>query len=136
MSTRQPADVPRALSTTRRQFEQWRRRQHGRKRLPKELWETAVGLAREHGINKTAHILGLKYDSLKKRVEGAAQDARDPGRAKPDFIELLPGGLTSPSPECTIEWEDGHGGKMRMHVKGIGVPDLVSFARLFRSDPA
>jgi hypothetical protein len=25
---------------------------------------------------------------------------------------------------------------MRMHVKGIGVPDLVSFARLFRSDPA
>jgi hypothetical protein len=20
--------------------------------------------------------------------------------------------------ECTIEWEEGHGGKMRMHVKG------------------
>jgi hypothetical protein len=95
-----------------------------------------VGLAREHGINQTARTLGLKYDSLQKHLDRAAPDTRDPGRAKPDFIELLPGGLTAPSPECTIEWEDGHGGKMRMHVKGIGVPDLVSFARLFRSGPA
>lgn len=95
-----------------------------------------MALAREHGINQTARTLGLKYDSLKKHLDEAAPDAGDPGRAKPDFIELLPGGLTSPSPECTIEWEDGNGGKIRMHVKGIGVPDLVSFARLFRSDPA
>ena len=137
MSTRQPANVPRALSTARRQFEQWRRRQHGRKRLPKELWEKAVALAREHGINQTARTLGLKYDSLQKHLEGAASDAGDRGKPKPpDFLELLPGGLTSPSPECTIEWEDGSGGKRRLHVKGIGVPDLVSFARLFRSDPA
>ena len=136
MSTRQPAGVPEALSTARRQFEQWRRQQRGRKRLPKELWETAVALAREHGINQTAHTLGLKYNSLKKHLDGAAPDAGNPGRAKPDFLELLPGGLTSPSPECTIEWEDGAGGKMRMHVKGIGVSDLVSFARLFRNDLA
>ncbi|MCX5643803.1 MAG: hypothetical protein NTZ17_03820 [Phycisphaerae bacterium] len=137
MSTRPSADVPVVLSTTRRQFEQWRRRQHGRKRLPKELWEKAVALAREHGINPTAHTLGLKYNSLQKHLDGATPDTGDRGKPKPpDFLELLPGGLTSPSPECTIEWEDGRGGKMRMHVKGIGVPDLVSFARLFRSGPA
>ena len=137
MSTRQPAGVPVVLSTTRRQFEQWRRRQHGRKRLPKELWEKAVALAREHGINQTAHTLGLKYNSLKKHFDGATPDAGNRGKPKPpDFLELLPGGLTSPSPECTIEWEDGSCGKIRMHVKGIGVPDLVSFARLFRSGPA
>ena len=137
MRTRQPANVPRALSTARRRLDQWRRRQHGRKRLPKELWETAVVLAREHGINQTARTLGLKYDSLRKHLEGAASDAGDRGRAKPpDFLELLPGGLTSPSPECTLEWEDGRGGKIRMHVRGIGVADLVSFACLFRSGPA
>jgi len=137
MSTRQSVNVPVTLSTARRQLDQWRHRQHGRKRLPRELWSKAVVLAREHGINKTARTLGLKYDSLKKHLEGTASDAGDPVKAKPpEFLELLPGGLTSPSPECTIEWEDGHGGKIRMHVKGIGVPDLVSFARLFRSGPA
>jgi hypothetical protein len=136
MSTRQPAGVPVALSALHRQLDHWRHRQPRRKRLPEELWETAVALAREHGINQTARILGRKYDSLQKHLEGTAPDTRDPGRAKPDFIELLPGGLTCPSPECTIEWEDGHGGKTRMHVKGIGVPDLVSFACLFRSGAA
>ena len=136
MRRRQSVEVPRALELMRREIGQWRRRQSGRKRLPREFWAQAVALAREHGVNKTARTLGLKYDSLRKHLEGAAPDAGNPGRAKPDFIELLPGGLTSSSPECTIEWEDGHGGKMRMHVKGIGVPDLVSFARLFRSGPA
>jgi hypothetical protein len=68
MSTRQPAGVPRALSTARRQLTQWRRRQHGRKRLPKELWEMAVALAREHGVHRTARTLGLKYESLQKHL--------------------------------------------------------------------
>ena len=136
MSTRQPAGVPVARSALRRQLDHWRQGQPRRKRLPQELWEKAVALAREHGINKTAHTLGLKYNSLKKHLEGAAPAAGSPGRAKPDFLELLSGGLTSSSLECTIEWEDGRGEKMRMHVQGIGVPDLISFARLFRSDPA
>jgi hypothetical protein len=93
-----------------------------------------VVLAREHGINKTARTLGLKYDSLKKHLAAAAAGEGDPGQAKPpDFLEFLPGGLTSPSPECTIEWEDTGGTKIRMHLKGIGVPDLVAFARLIRS---
>jgi hypothetical protein len=136
MNTRRSAAVPRVLSTTRRQFEQWRRRQHGRKRLPKEFWEKAVALAREHGIHRTARTLGLKYESLKKHLATTAGE-EDLGPAQPpDFLELVPGGLLAPAPECMIEWEDGHGGKMRMHVKGIGVADLVSFARLVRSDPA
>jgi len=87
-----------------------------------------VALAREHGINKTAHTLGLKYNSLKKHLDGAAPATGNPGRAKPDFLELLPGGLTSSSLECTIEWEDGNGGKVRMHVKGMAVSDLVALA--------
>jgi len=93
-----------------------------------------VALAQEHGINRTARTLGLKYESLKKHLAGVAPDARDPGKTQPsDFLELLPGELRAPSPECLIEWEEGNGAKVRMHVKGIGVADLVSLARLFRS---
>jgi hypothetical protein len=136
MSTRQPANVRTPLSIARRQLEQWRRRQQGRKRLPQELWAKAVALAQTYGLNKTARTLGLKYDSLKKHLEAAAPDAWDPGKAKPDFIELLPGGLTPACTECTIEWEDGSGATMRMHVKGIGVADLVFLARGFRGGQA
>ena len=135
MRRRPSADVPRALELARREIGQWRRRQSGRKRLPRELWVKAVALAREHGINQTARTLGLKYASLRKHLAaGLEQDP--PPRAKPDFIEVLPGGVLSPSPECTIEWEEGNGVKMRMHVKGIGVGDLVLFARAFRGDRA
>jgi hypothetical protein len=131
MRRRQSAEVPRALELTRREIEQWRRRQSGRKRLPQELWTKAATLAREYGVNRTARILGLKYASLRKHL-AARLEQDPPPRAKPDVIEVLPGGVLSPSPECTIEWEEGDGVKMRMHLKGIGVPDLVSFARAFR----
>jgi hypothetical protein len=96
-----------------------------------------VALACAHGINKTARALGLKYYSLQKHLAAAGAGDGDAGQTKfPDFLELLPGGVRSPSPECTIEWEDARGTTMRMHVKGIGVSDLVSFARLFRDGRA
>ena len=62
MSTIQPANIPVALSTARRQLDHWRSR-HRRKRarLPQELWQKAVALARQHGLNKTARALGLNY---------------------------------------------------------------------------
>ena len=133
MSVRPPARVPTSLSIARRQFERWRSRQPGRARFPETLWSKAVVLARHHGISKTARTLGLKYDSLKKRLAASGPDPEDLGQTgvpsgPGNFIEFLPGGLKRGCPECTIEWEDGSGAKLRMHVEGIGVPDLVVLA--------
>lgn len=136
MSPRPPANVPTPLSLARRQFDQWRRRQRGRKRLPRELWSNAVALAREHGINKTARTLGLKYDSLKKHLEATPPGALGLGTAGTEFLELLPREMMPSSIECTIEWEEGSGGKMRMHVKGASTADLVSLARGLRDGRA
>ena len=133
MNTRPPASVSTSLSIARRQFEQWRSQQQGHARLPVDLWAKAVRLAREHGLNKTVRTLGLNYDSLKKRLAASGSGQGDPGKTvvpsgPADFIELLPGVVKSGSPECTIEREDGSGAKVRMHVEGIGVPDLVVLA--------
>jgi len=128
MNLRPPANVPTPLSLARRQLDQWRSRQRGRKRLPRELWSNAVALAREHGINKTARTLGLKYDSLKKHLEATPPGASGLGTAGPEFLELLPRTMMSSSLECMIELEDGSGGKMRMHVKGASMADLASLA--------
>ncbi len=128
MNIRQSTHLPVALRTASRQFDRWRSRQPQRTRLPEDLWQKAVILARAHGLNKTATALGLKYDSLKKHLEAASSPASDREKVPPDFVELLPGGPTASRPECTIEWVDGRGMKVRMHVTGIGVHDLVLLA--------
>ena len=120
----------------RRQLDQWRNQQPGRKRLPQELWARAVTLAQACGLNKTARTLGLKYDSLKKHLEATPPPASGLRTAGPEFIEVLPRTMMPSSIECTIEWEDASGVKMRMHVKGASMADLASFARGFRDDRA
>ena len=133
MSTSPPTNLPVALRTARRQFDRWRSRHRPRARLPEELWHKAVTLARRHGLNKTASALGLKYYSLKKRIEAKATGLSKSEEIPCEFVELLPSPMTVPSIECTIELDDGCGATVRMHVKGIRMVDLASFASAWRS---
>ena len=96
----------------------------------------AAELAREHGVNQTARTLRLDYYSLKKKLDTAPDPGLGPQKAASDFIELFPTEISPPRPECTIELEDGTGAKMRIHLKGSELPDLVSITRVFRRDEA
>jgi len=134
MSTRQPANIPIALSTARRQFDHWRSQQpNKRTRLPKELWQQAVALAKEHGLNKTARALNVKYYSLKKHLDETSADDLMPAKTEPDFIEFVPGVMTPSCVECMIEWVDGSDVTVRMHIRGAGLSELASVAGVFRS---
>ena len=134
MSTRQPVSIPIALSTARHQFDHWRSQQpNKRTRLPKELWSQAVALAQEHGLNKTARALGLKYYSLKKHLDQASADDLIPVKTDPDFIKLVGGVMTPGSVDCTIEWVEGSDVTVRMNIKGAGLSELASLAGVFRS---
>jgi hypothetical protein len=136
MSTRQQAPLPLALSRARRQFDQWRRGHRKHTRLPQELWLQAAAVAREHGLNKTARALGLKYYSLKKHLDEMTTDQAIPARVEPDFIELVSGVMTPGIIECTIEWADGGGSTLRMHIKGAGLSELASLAGVLRGGRA
>ena len=134
MSTRHATNLPIALSRARRQFDHWRRQQpNKRTRPPKELWQQAVALAREYGLNRTARALGLTYYSLKKHLDETDADPLVPIEPTPEFIELLPGAVTPGGVECTIEWSDGPNATVRMHVRGAGPSELTALARVFRS---
>jgi hypothetical protein len=123
-----------ALSRARRQLDRWRSRQpNKRARLPEDLWQNAVALARTHGLNKTASALGLKYESLKKHLAATATDPSKPDQGRYEFLELLPSPVTIPFIDCMIELEDGDGKTVRMHVKGTRMADLASFASALRS---
>ena len=134
MNTKYHTNIPSALSAARRQLDLWRSQQpNKRTRLPQELWRKAVVLAKEHGLNKTARALNVKYDSLRKHLHEAGAAEESSVKPQPDFIELLPGTMTPGGVECTIEWADGHNATVRMHIKGVGLSELTALAGVLRS---
>ena len=120
------------LATVRRRLDRWRWAREGRARIPESLWTAAVELARQCGVSKTARVLRLDYYLLKKRLEGARVNP-PPAEVPPTFFELV----TQPAPnggrlsECTVEFDDGCGAKMRIHIKGADTADLVALSRTF-----
>ena len=129
MVGRKHRDIPARLARGRDRFEAWRRTRKAGTRIPDKLWSLAVKLADGHGLNRTASVLGLDYYSLKKRVE-----ARKSGSTSvpPAFIELSPPSLGAPG-ECVVEFADGAGASIRVHLRGCDAPDLVALGRSFWS---
>jgi hypothetical protein len=72
--------------------------------------------------------LKLDYYSLKKRADAASRSV-----PTPTFVELPSAALSvsSASSECVIEWEDAAGARMRVHVKGQNLPDVLALSRSF-----
>ena len=128
MKKRRKPNVPAKLVQGRERFENWRKKQKTRTRLPERLWSAAVKLAQEYGVNRTARTLRLDYNGLKKRMESTISDEASPAVAGPEFIELLGSELTAPS-ECAIECRNPNGATIRIHLKGPQLPDLVALSQ-------
>jgi len=111
-----------------RKLAHWRQRHRRGARIPEELWREAAELASAHGINRIARALRLDYYSLQKRAAAAAVS----GTRAPEFVELLPGGIPAPRPECLIEVEEPGGAKLRIHLQGGAFPDIAALTRGFR----
>jgi hypothetical protein len=110
-------------------FELWRKTRKRCSPIPETLWSSAVELAREHGLHRTARTLRLNYYSLKKRF---CLIADAPGRPQKEatFVELFPPGASGPT-ACTIEMENAQGGKMKIHLQGPGALDLAALSSNF-----
>jgi len=124
MRGRKRREVPASLSLLGERFAVWRKTRASGQRIPESLWKSAVKLAGEHGLNRTARILNLDYYSLKKRVDGASS------LAESTFVELPSSALSIVS-ECVIELEDAAGSRMRVQLKGQNAPDLLALSRSF-----
>jgi hypothetical protein len=124
-------EVPMEMIKVYRRLERWRSKSTGRRLIPASLWASAAGVARQHGVNRTAQALRLEYNKLKQKVESTGRVARRRG-IKPTFVELLPAQATSVS-EATIELE-GPRGRVRILWKG-NVPDLAGLVRELLNQP-
>ena len=125
MRSRKHAEVPASLDLLRQRFVAWRKTRTPGERIPESLWKSAGKMAAKYGLNPTARVLNLDYYALKKRVAGASCPA-----SSSTFVELPPSAL-SVSSECVIEWEDAAGARMRVHVKGQNLPDMLALSCSF-----
>lgn len=117
------------IAQLQRQLEQIRTTQPSRSRLPESIWNSAVALARQHGIYAVAHPLRLDYMGLKKRLGDTPNRRRKASKAA--FVELIAPPSTPP-PECVIEFESGSGAKMRVQWRASSAPDWSSLLRAWR----
>jgi hypothetical protein len=126
MSGHNHGGVPARLLRLKQRFVTWRKaRKHG-ERIPQPLWKSAAKLAADYGVSQTATVLKLDYYSLKKRTNRQTGDTV----SNSPFIELRSAPITHAG-ECVIEFEDGIGASMRVHLKGTEVPDVLALGRNF-----
>jgi hypothetical protein len=124
-----PAVIPESIAQFQLQLDQIRNSEPRGKRLPDSVWQSAVELAREHGVYCVARHLRLNYAGLKNRLGGVSQRR---GKArKPAFVELIatPAAMQG---ECLIEFESMRGGKVRIQWKAAASPDWMSLLRAWR----
>jgi hypothetical protein len=126
MNSNERGQLPSDVARGRSRFQAWREKREPGSRIPQDLRDMAVGLARIHGVSRTATVLGLDYYGLRKRVEAAV--AR-PQATATSFVEL-------PSPirvgnECGLELDNGTGAIMRVHLVGYEAADVAAVSRSF-----
>ena len=121
--------IPEPIAQLRRELEQFRGSHPPRTRLPESLWQSAVELARQHGLYLVAHPLRLDYTQLKKRLGGVVAVRKK--AAAPAFVELI-ASHPATMPECVIEFESSAGSKMRIQWKDSAAPDWAGLLRAWR----
>jgi|SRR5581483_9846814 len=122
------ADLSRAVA----RFEQWRQQRAAGARIPASLWSRAVKLADRHGVSRVAMALRLDYYTLQKRLAQRPMSAIsiEAPSAPSAFVELAPLACSSSGP-CLIEFSDGAGASLRVHLPSGQVPDLLALGRSF-----
>jgi len=125
------------LSMTIERVEQWRGLHGGNgrgSRIPEELWNEAVQLARVEGVWTTARALRFKYERLKERVDCEARaEVREvgDGHGKPAFVELGMAELSGGG-KAVVELMSRHGDRMRIELTGASM-DVASLTQAFWS---
>jgi hypothetical protein len=124
MSKRAQYEIPAAMREAQQRFDEWRSSHSGRQPIPESLWALAAELAGQHGVFRTAQVLRLDYNKLKRQ----APATKPTSAPQPTFIELIAQSAAKGC-ECTIEVE-GPRGRMLIEWKGATPPDLAGLSRM------
>ena len=109
----------------------WRATRRAGQRIPEDLWQAAMDLARIHGLSRTATALKLSYYDLRRRLQaGAARDNRR--RRPPMFVEVPPMPLPPGGGERgTVELVTASGARLILRVPDVDSAELLPVVELF-----
>ena len=118
--------------------ERWRAQRSGGGggRVPEELWDAAVEVARVEGVHATAKRLRFNYQSLKDRLDRGKHEASGETKAEmTPFVEVeIPAlGSTNRDGKTVVELVGRRGERMRIDVTGASTVDVVGLAQAFWS---
>ena len=112
-------------------FRRWRDSRVAGSRIPAQLWDAAVAMAKVYGVPRMSKALGLDDKRLKRRVERAAGQVQ---AAQPQarFVEMFaPPTPAAPSHDCVLELQNARGATMRLHLQGAGLSALAGVCSAF-----
>ena len=122
---------PVPLERLRQRFDRWRSTHRVRSRLPEPLWRSAVRMAARYGLNRTAKTLRLDYYVLKKHIERDGIAVADLAKKESaGFVELTSSPFVGVC-DCTLDFENAGGAKMRVQFKSSAIPDLAALSWSF-----
>ena len=125
----QPSQVSPSLAKLQAQLADFRSTHPPQTRLPQSLWQSAVDLARCHGLSVVARSLQLNYCTLRKHLSGPESATRR--KVQTRFVELI-GATGYGGDEYVIELESARGRKLRIHCKTNTPPDWSVLLRAWR----
>lgn len=121
----------RELTRAVARFETWRRsRASRRERIPPELWQAAVDAAMRAGLSRTARVLRLNEQELRRRAHDGEFGAAAPSVSQrtTGFVELRPTAMLAPSPSWIMELETAVGARLRIEGRGASELDVAALA--------
>jgi hypothetical protein len=118
-----------SLKKVQQRFKRWRIKRQKRGLIPERLWAEAVRAVHENSPSRVSRALGLNYQELKRRVEDKAIDRELNTDLMNKFVEFDIS--TVMGAECIVEVQEGHGGKMKMHLKNVSGVTPVELVKAF-----
>lgn len=117
------------LQTLCERLERWRQRREGAwARLPQELWDDAVRVARVQGVHPTAKALRFNYYDLKKRVERAESVSIEDKEAAFVQVQMPAVGAGVADSKMVVELVGSGGARMRIEVGDARSVDVAGLA--------
>ena len=133
---------PVGLQALRDQIEVWRNTRPRTRSMPEALWNEAVSIARELGVNRVARELGLGFNTLKRRTGSTITGRRSRREAtsapllptRTDFVEvkgLAEVSRTAVGHETIVEVVACDGARLSIRLKCASA-DVAALIHAFR----